>query len=342
LLLDIIKGSCSNVYIMRSTQQRILQLLANGQFHSGRQLGEQIGLTRAAIWKHIRHLRTMGLDVSAVRGRGYRLSSSIVLLDQKTIHSALQEKSRKRVAQLEVFDSLPSTSIYLKDQRVRPGQVAVCFAETQTSGRGRRGRSWVSPFAANIYASIKLQVFLDEGAYGTLSLLIGVAMCRFLKELGIQSVTLKWPNDIYVKQAKLAGVLIECTGEANGPVSTVIGIGMNIKMPAAAGDMIDQTWIDLDTMIPGIASRRNQLCASLVDHVLAVLEQCECENTTELLEEWRQHDMLYDRDVVLQLPNRKVRGRAAGINGHGQLLIEQAEGKRVAYSSGEISVRIKS
>ena len=326
---------------MRSVQQQLLHLLANGQFHSGRQLGEQLGLTRAAIWKHIRHLRMLGLDVHAVRGRGYRLSHDLCLLDQQAIHSGLQEKNRKRVVRLEVFSSLPSTSSYLKDQHVRSGQVAVCFAETQTSGRGRRGRSWVSPFAANIYASIKQQIFLDEGAYGTLSLLIGVAMCRVLKDVGVEGVSLKWPNDIYVNQAKLAGILIEYAGEANGPVSTVIGMGMNIKMSAAAGENIDQSWIDLDSIIPGIASRRNQLCASLVDQVLVVLEQCECGNTAELLEEWRQYDMLYDRDVVLQLPNRKICGRAAGINRQGQLLIEQAEGKLVAYASGEISVRVK-
>lgn len=326
---------------MRSVQQQLVHLLANGQFHSGRQLGEQLGLTRAAIWKHIQRLRTLGLDVHAVRGRGYRLSHSLCLLDQQAIHSALQEKNRKRVVRLEVFSSLPSTSTYLKDQRVGSGQVAVCFAETQTSGRGRRGRSWVSPFAANIYASIKQRIFLDEGAYGTLSLLVGVAMCRVLKDVGVEGISLKWPNDIYVNQAKLAGILIEYAGEANGPVSTVIGMGMNIKMPATAGENIDQTWIDLDSIIPGIASRRNQLCASLVDHVLVVLEECECGNTAELLEEWRQYDMLYDRDVVLQLPNRQVCGRAAGINRQGQLLIEQAEGKLVAYASGEISVRVK-
>jgi len=327
---------------MRSVQQQLLQILTNGRFHSGRDLGEQMGLTRAAIWKHIRHLRTLGLEVNAVRGRGYCLPDSLCLLDQQVIHDALQEKNRQRVTQLEVFSSLPSTSTYLKDQRIRPGQVAVCFAETQTSGRGRRGRSWVSPFAANIYVSIKQQLFVDEFVYGTLSLLVGVAMCRVLEDVGIKDVSLKWPNDIYVNQAKLAGVLIEYAGEANGPVSTIIGIGMNIKMPATAGENIDQTWVDLDSIIPGIASQRNQLCASLVDHVLLVLEECENGNSVRLLEEWQKYDMLYDREVELHLPNRKVCGRAVGINRQGLLLIEQTHGKTGAYASGEVSVRMKS
>jgi len=333
--------SYSSVEIMQSVQQQLLQLLASGQFYSGRKLGEQFGLTRAAIWKHIQRLRELGLSVDAVRGRGYRLPGGLCLLDQQAIYTGLQERYRKRVACLEVFDSLPSTSSYLKDQRVRSGQVAVCFAERQTSGRGRRGRTWVSPYAANIYVSIKLQLLLDEGTYGTLSLLIGVAVCRVLKEVGVEGVSLKWPNDIYVNQAKLAGVLIEYAGEANGPVSTIIGIGMNIKMPVAAGNDIDQTWIDLDSIIPGVASRRNQLSASLVSHVLQVMEECESGKSAELLEQWRLYDMLYDQDVVLQLPNRKICGTARGINGQGQLLIEQAEGKLVAYASGEISVRVK-
>jgi len=332
---------CGSVDIMQSVQQQLLRILANGRFHSGSQLGEQLGLTRAAIWKHIQHLRKLGLDVHAVRGRGYRLPDTLCLLDQQAIHSALQKKTRKRVALLEVFASLPSTSTYLKDQRVRSGQVAVCFAETQTSGRGRRGRNWVSPFAANIYVSIKQQLLLDEGVYGTLSLLMGVAMCRVLKEVGVENASLKWPNDIYFNQAKLAGVLVEYAGEVNGPVSTVIGMGMNIKMPAAASKNIDQDWTDLDSIIPGIASRRNQLCASLVDHVLLVLEECESGHLAGLLDEWRQYDMLYGHDVVLQLPNRKISGRARGINMRGQLLIEQAEGKLVAYASGELSVRVK-
>jgi len=327
---------------MQSVQQQLLQLLSSGQFYSGSQLGEQLGLTRAAIWKHIQRLRELGLSVDAVRGRGYRLPGGICLLDQQAIYAGVEERYRKRVAWLKVFDSLLSTSSYLKDQRVRSDQVAVCFAEMQTGGRGRRGRTWVSPYAANIYVSIKQQLLLDKGTYGTLSLLIGVAVCRVLKEEDVEGVSLKWPNDIYVNQAKLAGVLIEYAGEANGPVSTIIGIGMNIKMPVAAGQNIDQTWIDLESIIPGVASRRNQLSASLVNHVLQVLEECESDSSGKLLEEWRQYDMLYGHDVVLQLPNCKISGAARGVNEQGQLLIEQAEGKLVAYASGEVSVRVKS
>lgn len=334
--------SCDSIENLGSVQQRLLSLLANGQFHSGHQLGESLGLTRAAIWKQVQNLRALGLEIHAVRGRGYRLSHRLCLLDQPVIQSALLKKSRQRVARLEVFASLPSTSTYLKDQRVPSGQVAVCFAETQTGGRGRRGRAWVSPFAANIYASIKLQLVLDGEQYSTLSLLIGVAICRVLKHAGVQDVSLKWPNDIFVKQAKLAGVLIEYAGEANSSMSAVIGIGMNIKMPAVAGQNIDQNWIDLEAIIPGITSQRNQLCASLVDHVLAVLDECEHGKTPELLREWRQYDMLYNRDVELQLATQKVLGRAAGINGQGHLLIEQGDGDLAAYASGEISVRVQS
>ncbi len=327
---------------MESIQQNLLQRLADGRFHSGQELGEQMGLTRAAVWKYIRELRGLGLAVQSVRGRGYRVAGGLSLLDESAIHQALPENSRQRIGCVEVFTSLPSTSSYLKDKPVRPGQVAVCLAETQTQGRGRRGRHWVSPFAANIYASIKLQLSLEQNIYGSLSLLIGVAICRLLKEVGIQDASVKWPNDVFVNNAKLAGVLIEFNGEANGPVNAVIGMGLNVRMPPSAGEQIDQDWIDLDSLIPGVARHRNRVCARLVDTVLSVLEQSEQGGVAEILTEWRELDMLFDREVVLQLPNRQISGRAAGINAQGHLLIEQSEGQLVAFASGEVSVRVAS
>jgi len=137
------------------TLKKILEILADGEFHSGTEIAEQVGISRSAIWKHIRSLSELGLDYHALSGKGYRLNHALELLDAKKIQEILHPEVEKNISVLEVFDQIDSTNGYLMSEAGRQkNSGAICIAEYQRSGRGRRGREWVSPFGSNIYLSI--------------------------------------------------------------------------------------------------------------------------------------------------------------------------------------------
>ena len=147
-----------NVITVRGLMMQILKLLSDGQFHSGEELGEQLGVSRAAVWKQIQKLQQRGVDVYSIKGKGYKLNEPIELLDSNTIISFLDELDDKagsilyRVEVKDVVSSTNDVAMRMIGEGVPSGYV--CVAEQQTSGRGRRGRRWVSPYGSNIYMSI--------------------------------------------------------------------------------------------------------------------------------------------------------------------------------------------
>ncbi|PPY07395.1 biotin--[acetyl-CoA-carboxylase] synthetase, partial [Cronobacter sakazakii] len=185
----------------------LVSLLADGEFHSGEQLGEKLGMSRAAINKHIQTLRDWGIDVFTVPGKGYSLPGPIQLLNESFIHSHIKSGS---VTVLPVIDS---TNQYLLDRLSELESGDACIAEYQQAGRGRRGRKWFSPFGANLYLSMYWRLEQGPAAAIGLSLVIGIVMAEVLHELGAAQVRVKWPNDLYLHDRKLAGILVELTGK---------------------------------------------------------------------------------------------------------------------------------
>ncbi|MEA2094873.1 MAG: bifunctional biotin--[acetyl-CoA-carboxylase] ligase/biotin operon repressor BirA, partial [Pseudomonadota bacterium] len=317
-------------------------LLSDGQFHSGEALGAALGVSRMAVWKHIRALRDYGVQLEIVRGKGYRLPGSIELLDSQTILADVRPETRAQLAAVEIFLEIDSTNTYLR-QKALDGSASgtVCIAEMQQAGRGRHNRHWVSPFAANLYLSLLWRSEEGVTGLGGLSLVAGVALVRSLKTFNIDSCGLKWPNDVLVDGAKLAGILIDVTGESTGPCSVIIGIGINVSMPDSAAAHIDQSWTDLCTLTGQDRFPRNQLAVSVLDCILAAINEFEQFGLQPFLDEWRQHDVVNGRQVDVHLPNALVQGTACGIDAGGALLVETATGRR-RFASGEVSLRVAS
>lgn len=314
----------------------ILQTLSDGHFHSGEDLAKAGGVTRAAVWKAIQSLQTdYTLEIHSVRGRGYRLAQAIELLDSRTIRQALTQADA--LAGLETFLSIDSTNQYLMQKP--PGSPApwLAVAEHQRAGRGRRGRSWQSPFAGNLYASLLWRFHQVSANFASLSLVVGVLVCRVLAAQGIRELGLKWPNDVLCQGRKLGGILIEMRGETNGPYDAVIGIGVNLVMPQAAAAEIDQPWIALQEVCPQLPAR-NTLTAQLVDAMITALPVFETQGLSPFLEAWRQLDAFRDQPVVLHLGPRRISGKARGVDEQGALLVEH-DGALQRYYSGEISLR---
>ncbi len=317
----------------------LLTLLADGRFHSGQALGAALGVTRSAIWKAIQVCIERGIEIHSVRGKGYRMAQTLDLLQQDQLIKQLDDGVRPFLSGLEIHHEIDSTSKQLLRQAASGAPSGtVCFAESQTAGRGRRGRLWVSPFGANIYFSVLWRFAQGPSALSGLSLAIGVAVLETVQALGIEGCGLKWPNDVLWKGRKLAGVLLDLSGEATGPTAVVVGVGLNVQMPETAAADIDQPWVDLSSLRPKDLPPRTRIAAQLLGRVLVTLEEFDRQGLAVFQARWARWDCLAGHQVTLQLPTQRITGRALGIDPSGALLLE-TQGQVRAYASGEISLR---
>jgi len=317
----------------------LLTLLCDGCFHSGEQLGNTLNLSRSTICNHIRVLQSLGLGIHAISGKGYRLHRPLELLNEQKIIQTLDDDKIKYLSDIEVHHCLDSTNQYLMNKAIQGHPSgAVCLSEYQEAGRGRQGRAWHSPFASNLYLSI-LWTFDSPADYlKGLSLAIGFAVAQTLEISGLQHIKLKWPNDVFYQDKKLAGILLEMIGEASGPCRVIIGIGINVAMPNNADQHIDQPWIDLETII-GQPVSRNQLCAQLLNQLIDCLTTYQAQGLSAFAAPWQAFDMLKDQPVTVSSGGGIRHGMACGIDDTGALLLEES-GQRHPLHSGDVSVRL--
>ena len=333
----------------------LLRLLSSGQFFSGQSLAKHLNVSRTAIWNKIQHLKALGLDIYAVQGKGYRLADPLELLDTKMIVDAMSPKAGGRLS-IDTFPEVDSTNRYLLQRMYESseGKIRTCLAEHQTAGRGRRGRQWVSPFGANVYMSLLWRFERGLEAIEGLSLAVALALVRSCEALDINDVGIKWPNDIYFKNRKLAGILLEMSGEASGPCFIVIGIGVNVNMSrlSKAGSYsvddtqaengsdigINQPWVDLSEIV-GTTISRNRLVAVLLENLLEVMDDFEQRGFAPLMARWQKYDVLFGKDVNVSDMKGVRQGIAKGIDASGAFLLETSTGLQ-RILSGDVSVRL--
>ena len=320
-------------------ERDLLQRLIAGPA-SGDELAQASGQTRAAVWKRIAALREAGVRIEARPGRGYRLGQPLDLLDADTIRAQLPASARAALASLEVAWTLDSTNSELLRRPAPTRGAAVLLAERQTGGRGRRGRAWLSPLAANLTFSLSRQFAGGLARLPGLSLVAGVATAEGLQALGFSQVRLKWPNDLVVVVGeglrKLGGLLVEGGGENAGPARGVIGLGLNVRMPSDAAAGIDQPWTDLAAL--GDAPSRNRIVAGLLTHWLPALVQFDAEGLAPFLDRYAAFDALAGRDVLLHPGTQSLPARALGLARDGALRVE-VDGREQRMHAGEVSVR---
>lgn len=316
----------------------ILNALNQGGFISGQLLGEQLGISRAAVSKHMQTLQAMGLDIFKVSGKGYSLNNSVGLLEQNKIQQYYQGLNAS-TAHIEVHPIIDSTNSELM-RRIAAKQTldsgTVVVAEMQQAGRGRRGRVWQSPFGANLYYSYFWR--LDDGLQAAMgmSIAVGLAVYDTLKALYQLDIELKWPNDIYLNKEKLAGVLVELDGQPQGPCQLVIGVGINLQMPTSYSQQIDQAWTDLSQHSQQID--KNQLVAHLTYHLEQRLAQYSQTGLHDMYQQWNELNAFAGQCVELNTGHRSWRGICEGIDPQGGIRIRQ-DGEVKSYYGGEISLR---
>ena len=320
-----------------STRHALLRLLSDGHFHSGTDLGLALGVSRAAVCKTIKALGETGMAIHRVTGRGYRLEQAFAPLDRQHILTELQGLAPSTAIALEVLEETDSTSSHLLQGSDDRG-ARVCLAEVQRQGRGRRGRRWVATPWHNILLSMAWRFEQGPAALAGLSLAAGVAALRALQDYGVSGVGLKWPNDLLWGERKLAGLLVDIRGEAAGPCSAIVGLGLNVYLDPRDAQAIDQPWVDLHTVLK-LTIDRNRLAALLIHHFSKMFPRFEADGLAAFRAEWEAHHCYARQPVCLMLGDTQIEGVVQGIDNSGALLIRETNGEVRCFHSGEISLR---
>lgn len=315
--------------------ENLIRLLGDGRFHSGEELGSALGVSRAAVWKKLKALSELGLELDAVRGKGYRLPTGIELLNEAVIREELSPSVSQNTA-LDLQMLATSTNDGVRNI-VSDSPWRVCMAEYQSAGRGRRGRVWQSPFGASLYFSMLWKIEGGLGAMEGLSLAVGLTVLKTLESSGVRGLTLKWPNDVLKDGRKLAGVLLEISGDPTGSCEVVIGIGINLVLGLEQRKKIDQPVTDVKTS-SGMNISKNKIAGRLIANLADMLTTFQEYGFTPYKEQWQHYDAFAGQSVSLFIGENVVTGIAAGVNDSGAVLLKNNAGV-TAYAGGEISLR---
>ena len=313
-----------------------LRLLAGAEFRSGEDIAAHLGVTRATVWNVIRQVEALGVPVEKVRGLGYRIAHPPVWLDAAQVTSHLGADVAR--FDVSVVEEVGSTNTLLLERAVAGAPSGtVIAAELQSGGRGRRGRTWISGLGGALTFSVLWRFEHGGAALSGLSLVVGLACARAVTAVGARGVGVKWPNDLQSAGRKLGGILIELQGDALGPSAVVIGIGLNVRLPASLVAAVDQPVIDLVSI--GGTDDRNELLAAVLGELDICIGRFQAGGFAALEPEFRKWHVLQGKDVGVHLPDgARIDGRVSGTADDGALIVRTEDGER-RFHGGEVSVR---
>ncbi|MFT5451558.1 MAG: BirA family biotin operon repressor/biotin-[acetyl-CoA-carboxylase] ligase [Enterobacterales bacterium] len=239
--------------------------------------------------------------------------------------------------ELEIYQTLSSTNTYLLEKTLL-SDTNICFAESQTAGRGRRGKEWVSPDKSNLYFSIARLFTMNSSALSGLSLVIGITVAETLQQYCEQKIGVKWPNDLLVDNKKLSGILIEIKNQNDGICKVVIGIGINIDMTSDEAESIDRPYINFKQCDLHKPLLQNELASNLLNNLLSTLEIFNNLGFKAFIEQWNALDVWLNKPVILTVGDKEIEGIHNGIDITGGLILN-VDGERSIWTSGEVSLR---
>lgn len=315
-----------------------LRCLADGRFHSGEDVSRELGRSRATLSEALKRVPQLGIEIFSVRGKGYRLAEPIEFLDADSVNARLAS-ARSRV-RLEVVDEIDSTSSRLLERAAGGAPSGTCLAaEWQSAGRGRRGRSWLSSLGGSLTFSLLWRFERGAGHLGGLSLAMGVAVARALAASGVERVQVKWPNDVVADFRKLAGILVETSGEMQGPSVAVIGVGVNYRLAERVVDLIDQPVTDVAHCCATLPSR-SELLANLLESLGCVLDDFEAAGFAASRDAWRSLHAFQGRRVRV-IPPREAPfdANVVDVAPDGALVVSTLDGRTLTLASAELSLR---
>lgn len=322
-------------------QLQLLQLLADGREHSGQELANILGVSRTSIWKQLAKLNAVGIELVSRPGHGYCIAGGLDLLSQRRILDALDKDCSNYIDSLTVLNAVDSTNAFLLKQESTSG-IGICMAECQSAGRGRRGRVWVSPFAKNIYLSLKITIESGINALEGLSLAVGVVMVRALTALNISGLQLKWPNDLLWCDRKLGGILIEVVGDPAGRCHIVVGVGLNVTSEKSMQSSIEQPWVSLADIAQTLSISvpdRNTIAVAMLNEIIPLLSEYEKKSFSHYRSEWQSLNAHDGKSVDIHVGTNIVSGLVKGVNEVGALILQTQDKGELIFHGGEVSMR---
>ena len=321
---------------MNETTERVLELLKKGaDFLSGEEIGRRLGVSRSAVWKHVRELKRAGYGIVSVPKKGYSLRAvaNVPLAAEVTPHLKTSTLGRS-IEYLDTVDSTNRAAGELARQGVREGAVVV--ADSQTAGRGRMGRRWESPAGENIYFSVLLTPNVEPARVPQLALVAAVAVHEGLAECCPQiAAQIKWPNDILVGGRKVAGILCEASLEADRVHRVILGIGINVN-----GTNVPRALRATATTLRLAGGRkvsRPALLGAVINHLETRYEGWQRDGSLSgLLAYFERHSALNGSLVAAENLSGVVRGTARGITPTGELKVETADGELLHLLAGDV------
>jgi BirA family biotin operon repressor/biotin-[acetyl-CoA-carboxylase] ligase len=318
--------------------QQIVATLLKREPVSGQDLAGLLGVSRTAVWKHIRLLKKVGFTVEARTGQGYRLTQVPDLLLPVLIQARLKTKIIGR--SIHHFPQIESTNTKareLAEQGAPEGTLVV--AEYQTRGKGRMSRPWESPAGQNLLFSIILRPTLPPQQTFNLILLVSVALCRSIQLETNLELKIKWPNDLYCRGKKMAGILAEFAAESDRLNYVIIGVGLNVNWSPAdlPEDAQPATSILRET---GIRASRLEILVSFLAGMERFYRQAQREGYQFIKQAWDQYSLIKNRPVKVMNGKETWSGIAQGIDPQGALMVMLDSGEKKRFLTGDVHLRI--
>jgi BirA family biotin operon repressor/biotin-[acetyl-CoA-carboxylase] ligase len=315
----------------------LLDCLRRERVVSGERLSGTLGISRAAIWKHVEQLRARGYRIEAEHARGYRLAGiPDRLLPDEIVTRLTARRLGRRVVYFEETDSTNVQAMRLAREGAAEGTLVV--AERQTHGRGRLGRSWSSPAFVSLYGSWILRPTLPPADAPQLSLAAALAVARTLEALAPGRITIKWPNDCLLDGRKVAGILTEMDAEIDRVRAVVLGIGVNLNAGTRAFAPELRPIATSVRLATGRKVDRVAFTAALCDALEAVYDRLLQEGFGALIAEWNRYSCLSGREVTVDCAGHRTTGRVDGLDASGRLVLIGADGRRTPIVAGDVSV----
>ena len=318
-------------------KKKILELLQNcPDFISGQELSERFGVSRTAVWKVIRQLEAEGYVIQAVRNKGYRLTAQPDLLTEETIQNQIHTEWAGQ--QLVVFSETDSTNDQAKKLAEEgAGQGLLVVSDSQTAGKGRRGRSWESRMGEGIFMTLLLKPDIAPGNASMLTLVMALAVRAGIRQVTGIDTQIKWPNDIVCDGKKVCGILTEMSAQIDYINYIVVGVGINVSNEVFPEE-VASTATSLYLLTGVTCSRAKLISEIMAQFEIYYAQYLQTQDLSGLMNEYNSHLVNRGRSVRVLNPKREYTGVAHGINQAGELLVQTEDGI-MHVSSGEVSVR---
>lgn len=314
------------------TRERIIAFLKRHDgYISGEEISRSLKISRSAVWKVMRDLRGDGYDIEAATHRGYRLLKSPDLLYPNEISSGLSTKVLGR--EIVYLEQTPSTMDVAMEMAVNSSaEGTMVIAEMQTKGKGRLGRSWVSPKGQGLYFSLILRPKLAVSEIPLMTLMSALAVCQTVREMTPLEAKIKWPNDILIDGRKLSGILMELNADMDGVKFVILGIGLNVNtplksLPAHAASLKSETHK---------AYSRVALLQALLKNLETWYHIFQHQGSKPILQKWRQWSDTLGRNVRLEDQQGIVEGMAVDVDEMGRLMLEDKSGRILRRMTGDV------